>query len=46
MARQAYGFAIYTHVISKINQQMKNETNKFYTFSLAAISGKIIAMIL
>ena len=46
MIRQAYGFAVYTSIISNVNKMMDSETNKFFSYSVAAVSGKAIAMIL
>lgn len=45
--RQAYGFTIYTGVISFLNQKLDYYTsiNKYYRYSIAALVGKMSAMV-
>jgi hypothetical protein len=44
--RQGYGFAIYTSIINSINKKLDHYTdiNKYYKYSIAAFTGKMIAM--
>lgn len=45
--RQAYGFTIYTGIISFLNQKLDCYTNinKYYRYSIAALVGKMSAMV-
>ena len=45
--RQGYGFTIYTTIIEFLNSYLERMTNvnKYYRYSIAALTGKSIAML-
>lgn len=48
VVRQAYGFTIYTNLIQVFNAKIENDLpliNKFFKYSMSAVSAKYIAMI-
>ena len=48
VTRQAYGFTIYTNLIQVFNTKIENDApsiNKFFKYSMSAVTAKYIAMI-
>lgn len=48
VVRQAYGFTLYTHLINVFNTKIETDLplmNKFFKYSLSAVSAKYIAMV-
>lgn len=47
VVRQGYGFTIYTSIISYLNKELESigNINKYYKYSIAAFTGKMIAML-
>ena len=45
--RQGYGFTVYTTIIDCLNQHLESLTNvnKYYRYSIAALTGKSVAML-
>ena len=48
VVRQAYGFTLYSNLINVFNTKIETDLplmNKFFKYSLSAVSAKYIAMI-
>lgn len=48
VARQAYGFTVYTQLLARLENQMANafpNFNKVYHYSVSSVTAKLIAMV-